>query len=449
MFNGLGHGCRHLPTTDPATCEAFDGRPIDPALVDAYEQTWVHRAHGLQRALDDGAPLLEAFVPHTHNSANSVAYSPTLSRLDHNQWYSLTDQLRMDVRGIEIDVHWSEHPDGDPAHGMRAPVMCHAEAVDPGGSDAPGLHAGCTNEDLLVEGLGEIATWLTANPDEFLILYLENGLDADPAAHAAAAAAIDATLGDVVLPTPAGEPCADMPYQATQAQILATGARVLVVGDCDTVVAGPWGRFVHDRGPNWEESGTGRGDDFDCAAERAAFPFESTFMRHWEDGTWLSFMVGGGGDLTVDEVRAMTACAVNFVGFDHLHPQDPSLEALIWSWAPDHPLAGGGDCAALGTDGRFRNDDCVDTRRHACHGPAGWLVSNEAGPWWTGFDACAALGADYVVPWNGWENGLLADAAADEDVWLNYATGNGAWTPNGPRPTGDDLAELAGGTRRR
>ena len=98
------------PST-PEACAAVDGRPVSEAQMKTYESSWVHRALSLQRGLDEGAPLAEEQLPHTHNSFNASSYSlgstsyyPTLTNQDPNQVYSLTDQLRMDVRAIEIDV---------------------------------------------------------------------------------------------------------------------------------------------------------------------------------------------------------------------------------------------------------------------------------------------------------------------------------------------------------
>src|SRR5581483_978546 len=109
---------RDLP--DPAAtddCELVDGRAVSEAAISEYRKSWVHRALRLQSTLDRRVPLYEAQIPGTHNSFNAssyyvpingkpVDYYPTLTNQDPNQVYSITDQLRMDVRGIEIDLHW-------------------------------------------------------------------------------------------------------------------------------------------------------------------------------------------------------------------------------------------------------------------------------------------------------------------------------------------------------
>jgi hypothetical protein len=47
--------------------------------------------------------------------------------------------------------------------------------------------------------------------------------------------------------------------------------------------------------------------------------------------------------------------------------------------------------------------------------------------------ACAALGALFDVPRTGWENELLADAAAGAEAWLGQAPGGAGWSPLSPR----------------
>jgi len=144
----------------PETCTPVDGRAISEAQVDAYESGWVHRALSLQRGLDASAPLADEQLPHTHNSFNassyrlgSTSYYPTLTNQDPNQVYSLTDQLRMDVRAIEIDVHWWPSPFGNLSTGGKWVTMCHGDS-----SQVPGVHIGCTWDRPFQDGLDEVAT---------------------------------------------------------------------------------------------------------------------------------------------------------------------------------------------------------------------------------------------------------------------------------------------------
>jgi len=357
---GAAQGCRRVEGRSDELCPTIDGRTVSEAAVAGFESSWTGRALALQRQLDLDVPLSQALFPHTHNSANSSAYAPSVGTLDANQVVTLTDQLRLGMRAIEIDVHWVPQPSGDPARGYRAVVQCHGEPV---ATPAGVLHAGCSVDTLFVDLLREVRAWLDqpANSDEVLLLYLENALDGDEAAHAAAVDAISSTLGDLVARPEPGAGCQALPVSRTKQELLDAGTRVLVTGNCGP---GGWDRWVFDRYPSWDESG---GSTFDCARERSEIDFDSTLVRRYEDSTWLSAMAGAGSHIDAATMAEMVRCGVNLVGFDQLHPGDERLPSLVWSWRVDEPATGATDsCAALGTDGRFFADDCAVPRPVAC-----------------------------------------------------------------------------------
>ena len=391
--------CRAALGADTAECNV-DGYDLSAANVAEYEASWVHRALGLQRQLDHGVPLRDALFPHTHNSFNSEAYTPSLSRLDHNQLLSLTDQLRLDMRAIEIDIHRAPSL----TEGRVGVVACHAQEA--GGTL---VHPGCTNEEPLSFYLEELRAWLDANPGELVLLYLENNLDGDVAAHDEAARNIEQILGDRVYRTPQKKPCKAMPYDDSRAEIL-EAAQVLIVGNCGP---GAWGTWVHERGPKWDESGNDAGDDYSCAADRARHDYDEEITRRYEDRTWLTAMAATEGGITKAEMAAMVGCGVNLVGFDQLHPDDPRLETLVWSWAPGEPSAAG--CALQGADGRWASRPCGEEHRVACFAGGAWTVSARAVTFDDADEQCV-----FAAPWNGWENGRLL-AAGGGDVWVAWS----------------------------
>src|SRR5438270_8902947 len=218
----------------PEACTPVDGSTISEAQLQAYESSWTHRALSLQRGLDDAAPLVEEQLPHTHNSFNassytlgSTSYYPTLTNQDPNQVYSLTDQLRMDVRAVEIDLHWMPSPyaaaNGRTDTGGKWVTMCH------GNNDTvTGVHVGCTWDRPFEDGLTEVRAWLDLNPDQVIMLYLENQLTDESGgnnqqAHDIAASIIADKLGAKVYRPPAGQPCADMPLGASRDDIRNAG----------------------------------------------------------------------------------------------------------------------------------------------------------------------------------------------------------------------------------
>jgi hypothetical protein len=427
FVKGFGRACRF--GLDPETCVTVDGRLISPALVDAYENTWTPRALALQRGIDDAEPLVNELWVHTHNSFNAEAYSPTVSGLDPNQIYALTDQLRMGIRAIEIDVHWAPSVDGLPADGGMAPIVCHGEVMAAGPAR---IHAGCTIEVHLRVRLAEVRAWLDRpeNADEVLMIYLENNMDGDPLAHQRASEAISATIGDLVY-RPSGSGCSPLPMEMSRTEIRASGKRVILTGNCGP---GAWTSWVFERGPRWIESSSG-GDypDFPAcvASERIPNDYDAKWIRFWEDSTWLSAMVDGSryaSELGAVEARRMARCGVDMIGFDQLQPFDPRLDAVVWSWAPNEP--GAGECADLGADARFHAGDCGASRSYSCVNGAGtWSVAGPAGAWSDGAAACSVAGATFSVPKNGYQNEQLKAAAGGTEVWLDYRLVGGSWSP--------------------
>lgn len=390
-----------------------DGRQPDPARLAAYEQGWVHRALRLQSRLDEAEPMRNSLWPHTHNSANSTVYGPTLSTLDPNQRWSILDQLRMGVRAIELDLH--------PDLTRQQVVLCHGRQED---AVVTTVHLGCSIDRPLADGLAELRDFLDrpGNEREVVLLYLENQLEDDPALHDAVAADLAAVLGDLVARPPAAAPCAEMPLERSRADLLAAGDRVLIVGNCGP---GAWGSWVHERGPQWNERSLGDGYPAfpDCvAAEREPLAYDDNWIRVYEDATWLTAMVDGRyRPQTPDDVRNMVRCGVDMVGFDRLDPDDGRLEAMVWSWAPGEPVADPSRaCVASGTDGRFRAAPCAEVRRFACRTPAGeWVVPGAVGPAHGAAAACALAGAVPATPPTGWENERLRAKAGAAELWLS------------------------------
>jgi len=107
----------------------------------------------------------------------------------------------------------------------------------------------------------------------------------------------------------------------------------------------------------------------------------------------------------------------------------------VWSWAPNEPAAGAGDCAYQGGDGRFHAGACKDKRHFACVDAAGaWHVTAATAKWDKSGKLCGSEfpGSRFGVPANGLRNQLIVEAkgAPSTEVWLNYASVNGTWTPS-------------------
>jgi hypothetical protein len=447
VTNQTAADCRVADNTND-DCALADGREISAAQLAAYKSSWVHRALTLQRGLDAGAPLIEEQIPHTHNTFNSSAYSaadadgdkvpsyyPTLTNQDPNQVYSISGQLDMDVRAIELDLHWVPSPYGNPStHGFWV-TMCHGDG-QPVPNTGAYAHVGCSDDRPAQDGFAEVRNWLNAHPDQFVLIYLENQLyPAGPVAttdqaHQIASQLLDQAFGNLIYRPTGASPgqCATLPYGTSRTQMMASGARVLLVGNCGP---GAWSSLVFTRGNTWDEHGDPSNyTAADCTADQNARRADTAFRRIFEDSTFVTAATSTPQSLTPDTVAEMVRCGVNIIGMDQLMPQDGRLAALVWSWAPNEPATAG--CAYQGADGRFRSSSCDSPRSYACLDPAGgWHQTVAVGRWQAGSDACATEfpGSRFAVPVNGFRNAQLA-AASTGNVWLNYAGQSGTWAPN-------------------
>jgi len=417
--------CRRDPVGRQECAAALGTADAGEAAIAEYEASELSRTLALQRTLGDGLPLQAGLWVGTHNSANSTSEDPTLSQSDSNQQLSLSDQLRLDVRSLELDAHW--FPSLRSAG--QAPVLCHAQS----------RHEGCTTERLLEDGLAEIAGWLDANPGEVVLLYLEDHLDGQQG-HDKAVADLRSAFGTRLFTPAAGTPgCTQLPLTLTRDAMRAAGAQVVVMtGGCNDAVGQGWLDTTFSETQRKEDRPVGYGGYPRCGGVDLTGE-DSVFRRYFEDSTFLNSAATLGGQaspddgLTPETVAAMTRCGVDLLGLDQLVPADGRLEALAWSFAPGQLDAAAGSCAAQRvSDGRWEATPCKGERLPAaCQLPDGaWTVSG-AGPRVSAEGRCEELGAVFAVPRRGRDAQLLLEAqqaAGADAVWLALkSAGNGRW----------------------
>ena len=420
--------CRRRGVVHEENCTGPMGRRVLRSGVKAHESSWLHRALGFQYELANTVALRDAPWVGTHNSFNSTSEEPTLSHTDSNQQLSLTDQLRIDIRSLELDVHWNPSVR---ANGSAAPVVCHAR----GANEA---HAGCTTERLLPEVLAEIAAWLRAHEDQVLLLYVEDNVDTaagyGPTAQALGEGLRDANGKSLIYKPPSGGACADLPLSVTRADILAAGRQVVLVSGCGDGAA--WRGLVF----NWnnvevEERNHGYRDHPTCDQDpdgdgRPDFTrdvYATKLVRYYEDSTWVSQAASNVGlastddGLTPEVTRRMVRCGVDLIGFDQILPSDGRLDAAVWSWARDEPSRAG-DCAIQRGDGRWIARRCIKRHQAACRRPDGrWIVTLSSIPQSAATAACRQVSGSPALPRTGAENQALLDAARAAGaaaVWL-------------------------------
>ena len=390
--------------------EAQTGGP-DEAAVAAYEGSWTHRALRLQEDLGASLPLGEFHVVSTHNSFNTIhSPLPGVAELDPNQVYELGDQLRMDVRHLELDTH-------------ALPGLV--------GQDAGACHEFCTTERPLADRLREILAWLDAPGNQDEVVFLEGDVGggyADPSGSAvwdAAAADFQQVLGDKLYEPAATGSCQTLDPSLSTDEIRATGARVVLIAGCGQGSA--W------TGVSWN-SPLPRQQQVFTSTSGACDPLgasvwgDGVWKRQWEDRTVVG-STQGTGVMTPDVVRELDRCGLNFVSVDQLRPADGRLDAFVWSWAPGQPATG--DCAATDAAGRFVSQACGTPKRVACRATdRSWSLTRLAVTWDKGQQRCATekRGA-FAVPTSAQDAEALRTVAGGTSSWLDYRTVGGTWVP--------------------
>lgn len=396
--------------------------------VSDYKSSWEHKALLLQSKIDLYAPLGKAAFITTHNSYNAGVYSKNGSYTDPNHKLSIYDQLEIGVRAIELDVHYTFSSSGFWPWQWK---FSEKLKLSHGEGDW-GTHP---NDRLFTEGLAEIRDWLDRNPDEVVIIYIEDQMEGK---YDKAVFELDSQIGDLVY-KPYG--CRPLPMSLTKADVLADGKQVLLIGG--NCAATAWANTVF-RG---HFSSTEALESFEpypaCSAgDKGAAYLQSHLVRIYEDSTKLSALFGDPGPrITAGDAAEMTRCGIGAVGLDQVVPFDARLEAQIWSWGFNEPNnAGGEDCAVQRSDGRFNDIPCDRLRRVACQDPktSRWYITSGTYPWDQASgaveDEFPGRGLVFAVPVNGYENAelhALKQGLGVREVWLNYSDKEveGAWRP--------------------
>lgn len=407
--------------------------------VDDYQGSWIDRALSLQSDLGDFTPMSQATFLGTHNSYNSAAYSSAVRYVDPNQSRSIRDQLRMDIRALEFDVHTYFSMQGWFWDWGKELLLCH-------GQDN---HVGCSNYDRkFSQGLSEIRSWLDQpeNSDEVILLYIEDHIDSGW--YDDAIADLDHHLGDRIY-RPEGDGCQGIPMDQSRSEILAQGKQVILVTDgCNNGFSSWVHGGVGDYTNGYPTTGLEDiGGYPHCATDQFNRAFQDQhILRINEDRTNLSNTFSDPGEpITPAALGTMMQCGINLAGMDKLTPWDGRLEAAVWSWNRGEPnnAGDGEDCAEHRFSGRFNDAQCQLERRFACKKPGGhdWYITADAGSWSEGEQLCRnETDGSHVfsVPTNGFDNEKLKEAkeyhGSVGKVWLNYSDrrNEGEWVPGNP-----------------
>ena len=362
---------------------------------------WAPEALRFQRELAADEPVNEVTILDAHNAFNSTADGYILP----NQLFSLTDQLRMGLRGLSLDIHWVN----------RAIRLCHAE------SD----HKLCSPFDrLYTHGIREIDRWLRLpeNIGEIILIDFEDRSDGH---DAEVLEPIVEVLGDLVF-RPQDKPADRWP---TLKEMRALGRRVILKSN-DTH-GGEW-IFGSIGSPGYPRS---KVYHFDANWPDCTYTDDGGVTRSLDRSRFTVFYEArldlGLDTGLVDPVtmRELADCNVTRISVDRIRPG--RLRAAVWSWDVLRPL-GVGDCAHTRTgDGRWVDADCAEAHAYACvnpDDPLDWVVTEGRGPWEEGDAVCEAEAPGFVLglPVNGFQNRMLTGEIADT-AWIDLTVESGSW----------------------
>jgi len=389
-----------LMTIALSTVSAFSTGIASADDIDGFNNSQTGKSLAIQRELDKTTPFSVANIIGSHNSYNSEVYSSATSYVDAQHKYSIYDQLRLGARFIELDTHWTFRTDGWPWEWGNDLLLCH-------GTDN---HIGCSPTDRhLSEGLAEVSNWLNANPQQVIILYIEDHVDDE---YDELWSTLNSALGSKLY---ASGSCRAIPVSLSPAQVLAAGKQVVL----------------------WKDGNCASG-----TLNSVAFSSLGSINRVWEDRTsttaMVDFFTDGEADyLSASDIAQIFADGGNLVNLDDMTWDDGRLSGAIWSWENGEPnnYDGNQDCAVMRDGGRWDDSQCSRSYFFACRNGSNWAISQYQDVWANGAAACAQLGDSYVfaAPRNAQENVALNNVCGGiSHVWLkaNDINQEGRWVRN-------------------
>jgi len=389
-----------------AAASAMSAKPPADPIAD-FQNSWAGQALAHQRNLDVNSAIVDNNILGSHNTYNSKVYQTAIRYIDPQQKHSIYDQLRIGARFIELDAHWTAQTHGNVWTWGPDLLLCHSGI----GASMGDLHVGCSLTDRFVkDGMVEVANFLNENPEEVIILYIEDHTDGH---DQELLNVLNDTLGNKIY---ASNGCGSIPDSLTKAKVRAAGKQIVLwKGGCSA----------------------------NSGMSQLAFTGLGNVDRIWEDRTAVgaigAFFTGG----SVDKIEAGDVTQVfknggNIVNLDNLTYNDGRMAAGIWSWDVNEPNNAGGnqDCAVQKENGRWDDAACIEMKYVACQASDGsWAVSRTTATWLVAPAACGLLGLGYEfsVPTNSQDNEALKAAKAGiADVWLNASDRKteGQWQAN-------------------
>ena len=463
--------------TDPVPCD-FGLQPSGSTCVNTTRQTYKSNSDWASWALPEQIGNIQANVAlnhinffGTHNSFSTYAegFQSTMST---DQALSLTDQLQLGARYVRLDPGWYDSnmrlchgsttlcavfapPQGDLA-------TAAAFAIDPPlallGADtvlSPGR--------LFAFAVKELGDWMTANPNEFLVL----DMNATPDGHEdyISQPLLDSIGRDKIL-TPAdiqgmtgfsgfSTSVASMQFPTLSA-VKALGKRIIIFS------SNPIGSLTFDRGTfhtetmskYWYSNVSNQTRANYCLDDSGNPLIPTSLPGKWpyasEDRSLSPMFDTNYGYLDDSQVTAAVQCGYSTIAVDFLmnkgltqyftatgdgyapapdYGTDTRREAAVWSWLQGDYGANGPATMTV-SNGRWQSQPIQTSYPYACAktdptttAEPAWFISSAKGNWNGGSAACT--GGLFAYPVTAQQNLDLKKAAAAAGVmtlWLNYHT---------------------------
>nr|CCA25756.1 conserved hypothetical protein [Albugo laibachii Nc14] len=432
---------------------------------------WASRALHIQRQASYERDICTAQLPSSHNSAITLAdgygiedhifegylryiswISSPLHIHTNNQHFSLTDQLQLGVRFIELDVHWVDddlriaHCGGfrsklidefvkilnDIAKHLGTEIEWDSETIGckPSLSSIPAIE-----QRSVDKALEEIAIWLHANENEFLLVFFDDDDDlADWNKVKKLINYIKAHFPKEEIVAPSD--IANHHVWPTFRKLMVQGKRILFMSGANYSGKGDTYLFIKESICNWTEPAMPLSLFPQCKFPKIVVgPTDThdTIFRPETSEIQYAFLNANGhigtNSFLLNEASLPNAmrCGVNLPSPDNLTPT--RLESMIWTMEPN-VIWNGKDCLGIATYSSFwQIMECNDTKgiAAACqhrNNSRIWMITGLLTRITEAPDACQKLSPEMIfsMPASGYENNLLYEMLTSnhhQRVWLN------------------------------
>lgn len=389
---------------------------------------WATKALTYQHKLQKTDKFLYYEFPSTHNSAISEADGYGIEKyfisslgngldLDEGddvgegvcQYLSLTDQLRMGVRHIEIDQWWGPLE--------KSIIVCHSpiplypvgkinRAAEDQGLDLewePKNMSCIGTKRVFADVLTEIKDWmmLEDNLEEIVVLYFDTKINMLPEHITSGNDDILRVFGDMVWKYSEGSP-----LQLTIDEMLSKNKRIVIESNKESWLKPSSGDAVVFYPVLWSHQfGSGSFQEYPNCTVEGDTKWYGTEMVRALDGSFI---------------EAATRCGVQIASTDYINPDD--MKFYVWSWDQQEPSLIDG-CTAMLPSGRWATLPCDTELSYACidesafESGALWKIDlSAAGPW---SKSSCPTGSSFAAPHNGYSNALLNTQGYAQMLWLN------------------------------